>query len=647
MGKEFAAEIEFLPTAVRWALEQDIDLLRRIVASHSGRSLLSVGSGGSSTAAAFLALLHERKFRKVSRPITPVGMLAHDVRPDACAFALISAEGKNRDVLAAAQHMLEIEATGFAVTLSPDGPLALRLRDAGATVASFEPSWGKDGYLATNSLLATLILLARAYDVTGLPSYFGALDHRWVTRRRRQIADQGLARATSEGRQLCVLYGRDGAIGATDIESKLAESAMGASQTIDYRQFAHGRHLQLTRTTTAPCFLALASDRDAGLAQATIATFPPDVPVIRIELPGDPVVAEIVSVIDAMLITDILSAEQGVDPGRPHVPEFGRLLHALDLGEHIPVTSRPSPAIARKVPEAVTTPEREHAFSQAGLEFCRRLRGARFRALVCDFDGTFCNTDMRFDGLDSSLIAEIERLVRAGVLIGFATGRGDSLYDDLRAKLDQSLWSRVIIGCYSGGIIQGLDAPAPPQLAPDPRLLALGEWLTQTGVIDTLGASPRICGDQMSLRLADHSSKARVAAYARQWLANQNHSGWRVVFSGHSIDIITERAGKERVVSAVAQMIGCDSERTILRIGDSGDIDGNDFELLATGLGLSVDSVSIAKGSCWNFLPVGLTGVAGTRFYLQSLEMDGDAVVFSRDFIAHVTASMTGGEQVQ
>ncbi|BEU28429.1 hypothetical protein [Paraburkholderia sp. 22B1P] len=647
MGKEFAAEIDYLPTAVQWALTQDVNLLRRIVASHSGRSLLSVGSGGSSTAAAFLALLHERKFRKVSRWITPMGMLGHDVRPDACAFALISAEGKNRDVLTAAQHMLEIEAAGFAITLAPDSPLATRLRDAGVTVASFHPPWGKDGYLATNSLLATLILLAQAYDVPALSSFFGAFDHRWLIQRRRNIADQGLSRAVEEGRQLCVLYGRNGAIGATDIESKLAESAMGASQAVDYRQFAHGRHLQLTRAATAPCFVAFISERDAGLAQSTIATFPAGVPVVRIELPADPALAEIVSVIDAILITDILSAEKGVDPGRPDVPEFGRLLHSLDLGRQIPATARLSPAIERKVPSSVATPVHQLAFREAGLKFCQRLERARFRALVCDFDGTFCNTDMRFDGLDSSLIAEIERLTRAGILIGFATGRGDSLQVDLRAKLDNSLWNRVIVGCYSGSFIEGLDAPTPVQVSADPRLIALGQWLTSTGVLDTLGASPRICGDQMSLRLDDHSSKTRAAAYARQWIASQNHTGWRVVYSGHSIDIVTEHAGKERVASAVAQIIGCDSELAILRLGDSGDIEGNDFELLATGLGLSVASVSIAKEACWNFLPVGLTGVAGTRFYLQALEIDGDSAVFSRDFIAHVVASLTGTEQTR
>ncbi|CAE6842020.1 MULTISPECIES: hypothetical protein [Paraburkholderia] len=641
MGKEFAAEIDYLPKAVAWALMQDVDLLRRIVGSHSGRSLLSVGSGGSSTAATFLALLHERKFRKVSRWITPVGMLAHDVRPDACAFVLISAEGKNRDVLTAAQHMLELEATGFAITLAPDSPLATRLRDAGATVASFEPPWGKDGYLATNSLLSTLILLARAYDVNALSSFFGAFDHRWLMQRRRHIADQGLSRAVEEGRQLCVLYGRDGATGATDIESKLAESAMGASQAVDYRQFAHGRHLQLTRAETAPCFVAFISERDAGLAQATIASFPAGVPVVRIELPADPALAEIVSVIDAILITDILSAAQGVDPGCPDVPEFGRLLHSLDLRGQIRAASRFPFAIERKVPSAAVTSAHELAFSDAGMEFCRLLERARFRALVCDFDGTFCNTDLRFDGLDSSLIAEIERLAGAGILIGFATGRGDSLHVDLRAKLHQSLWNRVIVGCYSGTIIETLDAPAPIQVSADLRLIELGEWLTSTGVIDTLGASPRICGAQMSLRLADHSSKMRAAAYARQWIAGQNHTGWRVVYSGHSIDIITEHAGKERVASAVAKIIGCDSGLAILRLGDSGDIEGNDFELLATGLGLSVASVSIAKDACWNFLPVGLTGVAGTRFYLHALEIDGDSVVFSRDFIAHVAASVT------
>jgi fructoselysine-6-P-deglycase FrlB-like protein len=643
MGKEFTQEIGYLPSAIRWARAQNVDLLRRIVTAHSSRSLLTVGSGGSSTSAAFLAKLHESQFRKVSRWATPMGLLDQQSRPDDCAIALISAEGKNKDILAAAQHVLALEAPGFAFTLAPESPLSVEFRNFGATVVSFDPPWGKDGYLATNSLLASLILLARAYDVQDLDTHLAQFGDAWIAQRRTYMVEQGLAQAAAGGRQLCALYGRDGAIGAIDIESKMAESALAACQTADYRQFAHGRHLQLADPVTGPCMLAFFSQRDGPLARATLNTFAPDVPVIRLELPGDRAIAEIASVIDAMLITDILSRERGVDPGQPSVPQFGRTLHRLDLSEQVDRGQQTSPpsAIARKLAEGATSMVHYEAFRQAGLAFCERLGRARFRALVCDFDGTFCNTDLRFDGLDASLVAQIERIARAGVPIGFATGRGDSLHTDLREKLDKSIWSRVTLGFYSGSTIANLDEPAPDPARPDPRLVGLAQWLTASGMLVALGSTPKICGGQMSLRINDHSNKRRVVAYVRQWIEAHRHRDWRIFYSGHSVDIVTESAGKEQVVNTVAHASGCRSEDEILRLGDSGDIDGNDYELLNSGLGLSVAKVSMVQEACWNFLPIGLQGARGTLFYLEALQAEGGTLRFNSQFIEHARASLS------
>ncbi|WP_175981922.1 hypothetical protein [Burkholderia sp. BCC1630] len=641
MGKKFAEEIAYLPSTIRWALGQDIDLLARVIASNSGRSLLAIGSGGSLTSAAFLAQLHESEFRRISRQSTPVDFFAHETRPEDCAVVLVSAEGKNKDVLAASLHMLTLEVPGFALTLAPDSPLADRLRASGATVTAFAAPWGKDGYLATNSLIATMILVARGYAIDGLQRYLEQIDEQWLELRRGQIAEQGLGDAVDSGRDICVLYGRDGIAGAIDIESKIAESAIGVVQKVDFRQFAHGRHLQLANRELAPCFVSFESPRDRILAQATIGAFPANVPVVRLDLPAEHALAEIVSVIDAILLTDILSQRRGIDPGQPDVPEFGRAMHASDVREAIRGRGGWPPALVRKVRNVDAPRATYETFRLAGVAFADRLEQARFRALVCDFDGTFCNTDLRFDGLDGCLISEIARIAGAGFPIGFATGRGDSLHSDLRAKLDEELWERITIGFYSGSIVSGLAEAPPVQGEPDPRFVELTEWLTTSTLLGALKSSPKIGEGQLSLRILDHSAKYRVGAYVREWLDAKGYEGWRIFYSGHSIDVVTEFAGKSKVVSALAAATGCDSDSDILRLGDSGDIEGNDYEFLNAGLGLSVGGVSIAKNSCWNFLPRGLIGARGTQFYLKALVIEGGALRFASEFIEHVRAILT------
>lgn len=528
MGKQFAEEIAYLPSAIRWALEQNVELLTRVIAANSGRSVLSVGSGGSSTAAAFLAQLHESEFGRISRQSTPVDLLAHETRPEDCAIVLVSAEGKNKDVLAASRHMLTLEVPGFALTLAPESPLAHRLRASGATVTAFATPWEKDGYLATNSLIATMILMARGYAIDGLHRYLEQIDAQWLLRRRNQIADQGLADAVARGRHICVLYGRDGIAGAIDIESKIAESAIGVVQKVDYRQFAHGRHLQLANRERAPCFVSFESPRDRMLAQATIGAFPADVPVVRLDLPAEHALAEIVSVIDAILLTDVLSQRRGIDPGQPDVPEFGRMLHASDVRDAVRGRGGWPPALVRKVRNVDAPRATYETFRLAGIAFANRLERARFRALVCDFDGTFCNTDLRFEGLDTCLVSEIRRIAGAGFQIGFATGRGDSLHGDLRAKLDEELWKRITIGFYSGSIVSCLAEAPPMQGKPDPRFVELTEWLAESTLLDALKSSPKIGEGQLSLRIRDHSAKHRVGAYVRQWLDAKGYTGWRL-----------------------------------------------------------------------------------------------------------------------
>ena len=164
MWKRFSDEIEYIPQALTWAVEQDVKILSRSLAGLSGKNLIGIGSGGSSTVAAFIALLHELTFGLVSRSTTPGEFLAHQHCMDNSCAALISAEGKNSDILAALDRVALFEMPSIALVLSRESPLVARCREMGTTtVASFQMPWEKDGFLATNSLVATMVLVARAY----------------------------------------------------------------------------------------------------------------------------------------------------------------------------------------------------------------------------------------------------------------------------------------------------------------------------------------------------------------------------------------------------------------------------------------------------------------------------------------------------
>src|SRR3546814_12869040 len=78
-------------------------------------------------------------------------------------------------------------------------------------------------------------------------------------------------------------------------------------------------------------------------------------------------------------------------------------------------------------------------------------------------------SDWSSDGCSSDLAvtAELERLHRAGLKIGIATGRGGSAGESLRRALPACVHSSVLMGYYNGGFLQTLDiyiehAPSPP-----------------------------------------------------------------------------------------------------------------------------------------------------------------------------------------
>lgn len=637
MGKRFSDELQQLPATIRWAAEQDVVLLRRAVQLYGDRGLLAIGSGGSFTAATFAAGQHFRTYGRPSQAITPLDVfqLPFAAAANAAGF-LLSAEGKNHDILAAAKQLRLRACPTVGLTLRSSSPLvALSDETGAASLATYDMPWEKDGYLATNSLVATLIMLWRAYvgeaDVTAelpvLVDWYQQFD------RRLESADE-LKRS---GRAL-ILHGAIGHVGAIDLESKLTEGALAFGQICDFRQFAHGRHLQLSRLSEPVTVVSFSAAGDP-LAAETLRLLPAevgqvlDIALPRISTPG----AEIAGVLAAMAITRAWAGEQ-VDPGQPEVPQFCRDLHGLDVSTLAPHALPPTAAMLRKQASG-DSPDILIGHARRYIE---RLQAARLHLLVCDFDGTFCDTIKRFEGLDSQIAPELTRLARNGVHLAFATGRGMKLKDVLQEKLPEDVWPLVTMGCYSGSLIFNLADKHAIAPSADPRLSDLARWLLKARALSTQ-VDPCADAGQLSLRGVPGSDKIRLIAAINEWVAVHGHEGWRAFSSGHSVDVLTENAGKQLVVQNTCRRLGLDPFTQVLRIGDGGDFGGNDYELLSEGLALSVDAVPPGVDQCWNLLPRMLSGVRGTEYYLKSLEAAAGEARFPAKFSERAEMAVRDG----
>ncbi|MHB8884379.1 MAG: sucrose-6-phosphate hydrolase [Methylovirgula sp.] len=644
MAKPYAAEMEKLADTFAWAVAADIEPLRKAVRTAGFSSLLAIGSGGSLTAAHALAGLHQRSTNRIAAVATPLDAVAEPLEASVAPW-LLSASGGNVDILAATKALIAREPRQVAVLCGrEDSPLAeLCRRHAFVDLLIYPPPAGKDGFLATNSLFGFIALLTRAYAA----EFGGAADWLSVVKTIQPLLADDSASLTAWKAATAplwarpttlVLHGPSARIGAVDIESKFTEAALGNLQLADYRNFAHGRHHWLAKRGQVSAVLAFVSEHDRTLADRTLALIPSEIPLARVELAGSELAAAVASLVAALWITGWAGIARGIDPGRPGVPEFGRKLYNLPLPrqrrleQHHGLSDRDAAAISRK---AGASPSRLHELGELNRwrtalnEFRGRLRDANFAGIVLDYDGTIVDTRHRFELACDDVTAELTRLLQAGAHLAIATGRGASVRKDLRARLPEVMWQRVLIGYYNGADI----APLDDDTAPD-GIEGTCEALAPLAA--ALRAQPELAeaADQTDRRFQITLQAKRAMPENRLWdLAHQvillsDSTDAVITRSSHSIDIVAPGVSKLNVLARLRERTG---DAPILLIGDRGRWPGNDYELLRGAFALSVDEISVDPATCWNLAERGQRGVAATLEYLRALEAYHNALRFRQD----------------
>lgn len=619
MGRTYAKELNVLDETYVWARAAPIEPLQEFVAEVHTRPLLAIGSGGSATGAHLAALLHRFHARGFARPATPLEVLLSEPNLHDDAALFLSASGKNLDALAALEHCIQHDARAIATLCTQRGsPLvaATRRFERGYAFEEETP-WGKDGFLATNSLLATCVFIARAYG-TRLPEQLSS------------SAGKCLVPDLERQYTVLVLHGGWASPAATDLESKLHESAIASVHVSDYRNFGHGRHLWLARRGSSTIVVTLVTPETSGLAQRTRALLPPEVPVVELRTTHDGPIGTIDLLLQCFQLVATLGELQAFDPGRPRVPEFGRKLYHLAP----PVIARNQPApVTRKVArtQQLGRDQPTEVLSALG-GFIKRLCATKLGALVLDYDGTLCSRVERFGVLRPELASECCRLLDAGLVIGIATGRGRSVRESLQKALPQTLWDRVVLGYYNGGEIASLvrdDVPFRDAHTEAPLDVALG--LLESDPLLQGIASFTARRRQITVEPARSVSTLALASHVMTLLAPLEERGVRVLTSSHSVDVLPLGVGKLAVVDDVRRRIR--EDLGVLCIGDRGAWPGNDCALLSHEPSLSVDEVSASLNTCWNISPLGVSGVKATLGYLQSIRVrEGYATMDARDF---------------
>ena len=623
-----------LAETFKWATTVDLEPLCQAVRTAGLSPLRIIGSGGSLTCAHALAGLHQRYTGHVAAVATPLDVVDQPLNA-AVATWLLSAGGENADILAAAKALILREPRQIGVLCGREAsPLAKLCRQHPfVDLLLYPPPAGKDGFLATNSLLGFTALLTRAYAVE-----FGS-DADWqdvIDHLKPLLPDTATALEAWEAATiplwsrstLLVLYGPSTRIGAIDLESKFTEAALGHLQLADYRNFAHGRHHWLAKRSETSAVLAFITCKDRALAERTLDLIPANVPQARIVFDGQPSAVALASLVAALRTTGWAGRSRSIDPGRPGVPEFGRKIYNLRLPRprRVPglprLTPREAASIARKAglppSHLAVFGELDH-WRDALAAFLTRFRDACFAGIVLDYDGTIVDTRHRSRVAAPKITYQLTRLAEAGAHIGIATGRGGSVRRDLQQRLPRKLWPLILVGYYNGAEVAALDDNSIPDGSENvcDNLRELADALRRQPELAKLAHQDNR-PFQITIQATSVMPVTRLWDLAHQVILTTGVHEVTLTSSSHSVDILAADVSKLNVVRRLREAVG---DEPILAIGDRGRWPGNDHELLSEPLALGVDEISTDPATCWHLGKPGQRGTTVTLEYLSALEV--------------------------
>jgi fructoselysine-6-P-deglycase FrlB-like protein len=626
----FDLELSRLSTSYTDALSRDISRLKSAIAAASTASIIVVGSGGSFTVASLLSGLHEAYAGRVSRPATPLELICNPSLASASPVFLISAEGKNPDILECLQRARNHSSRPINVlTNRADSPLADAAKEMPNVKAHVFDISTRDGYLATNSLMFDSVLIARAYQefdevAEHLPCAF---DELISSDGQTDVEYAAFADVVAERGAVLVLYSPQLRAAATDLESKLAESALAHCQLADLRSFAHGRHLWLADRPRALAIVVLVEPTLEPLWNETRRLLPKDTPILAIRLPGSRPRDLIAALYRQMELVALIARAMHKDAANPNVPDFGKKIHYINLPILVPppITADAHPERSKSEILGLNwaTRIRSGALVRERESYLAKLQSQIFKAVVFDYDGTLCSSMNVERPPETRITDRIEPLLKAGIRIGIASGRGDSIQKIL-ASCFPSDSHRIVLGLYNGGWIG--DASQEPDLSDEPnefishaariahRLQRLGVPIAKVRVTQPY---------QVSLRLEAGVDAESIWFVVADALRAEGLDLLKVVRSKHSVDILSATTNKSRVVQHMIQTHEIDPYE-ILTFGDHGAWPGNDAALLEHRFSLSVDNPSRLLDRGWNLAPTSKREVDAMVWYLDHFKIVGD-----------------------
>lgn len=612
----------------------EIAALAEVLRQSKHRAVVAIGSGGSAITAHYLARCRETLFEAATQVVTPAEFVLSNEDLGQSDVWLLSAGADNADSIAS---VVAARARGAArihlLTRNAAGAAARALvTDSRNTVTTIPVADPKDGFLATHSLVGSVLALLFASDLVAADPLGETLQGHAIERLRevlqpakRQAMQARLADLRAGDVLLLIADPQLRAV-AELIETSAWEAALCPVQRTDLRNFAHGRHTWLHHRGGQTVILGLISEDSREIWERANALLPPELRRHVFDFGNAGRLCTAVGIVEGLVIVEAIGAATGIDPGKPGIGDFGRSLY--DEDGLLALARQLGPAVRHKRATALErddVAEAQGCMRTACVERRDTLARDTVGAIIFDYDGTIISDEERFGHPRAAIVDELVRLDGLGVRIAIATGRGGSGGKALRAVLPEVMHDRVIVGYYNGAYIQPLNVDI-EEMRPerDPALAQSFAWFESHPELFSGTFGGRFSDVQISIKLDNLADRLAFSAALADCPPIAS-GAVRFKRSGHSIDFFVAGTSKLTVVDCVRQTLSNDA--AILCIGDSGGREGNDNELLSHPHGISVGTVCNRHDGCWTLFGKTLTGPEALLRLLQAVKRDGDGRV--------------------
>lgn len=630
MGRSYREELGELSTVLSSVPSPVTRRLREAALQASTTGLIVVASGGAKVVAEWACRLHRMALGSPAVALTPLEFVAIEAPVRATTW-LLSAGGRHPDIHRAAQAAKQRGDDAIVGVIGQSQtPLEKWLaEELSASSITLGLAAGVDGFLATNSVWAMACTLVQAYgpwlaEADGSEISTEALSEVLQWARHEAVALRGNVGGSVDH---VVLHDAWCMLGAEDLEARLIETSLANIWISDFRNFGHGRHFWMADRKNRTQLIAMWTPSLDDMAEQSLALLPAELSVLRIRVPYAGAIGSLASLAWSIHAVPYWAGKLERDPGRPGVPRFGEMLYE---GQFPYPTAESTDSSASSLQRKISSTARAGIAAQswrAAYDRARQILGnTTVRAVVLDFDGTLIESARLYEPLETGIVEQLCRLLSEGIWIGIATGRGDSVQKSLLAAIPNSLRHRVLVGYHNGACVQpledvinGLDGAPVGEI-----LKSANDFLSSE--LQTVGlASIRARAHQLTLAPVLGQALERTWRLTKECLSRHGLGEINVWLSSHSVDVVAPECSKLNVVNQLAHLAGCSPEE-IVRIGDRGAWPGNDWQLLDSPLGLSVDQCSASPDACWNFNPAGMRGTRAAQYLLSRMQRDGDSM---------------------